>query len=221
VLRKIGEDVTEVLEYVPSAFKVIQHVRPKLSCRACETIVQRRAVVADRAAAAGPGPSRARAVAEIRRWPAAASPERIYARDGSISIARPWPSGWAASPRCCLRAGGGDRPACPRRASAVTRRHHVQVLTPGLGRPAGRYGRRCATSAVRREDAAGGVLPYSPDRKGEHAEALLGRLSRLPACRRRYAGFNSPFALDPKTGAARLTEVGVLAHARRKLYDVP
>src|SRR3981189_2746382 len=40
VLRKIGEDVTEVLEYVPSAFKVIQHVRPKLSCRACETIVQ-------------------------------------------------------------------------------------------------------------------------------------------------------------------------------------
>jgi transposase len=40
VLRKIGEDLTEVLEYVPSAFKVIQHLRPKLSCRACETIVQ-------------------------------------------------------------------------------------------------------------------------------------------------------------------------------------
>jgi hypothetical protein len=29
-----------VLEYVPSSFKVIRHVRPKLSCRACETIVQ-------------------------------------------------------------------------------------------------------------------------------------------------------------------------------------
>src|SRR6476469_7760024 len=35
VLRKIGEDVTEVLEYVPSFFKVVEHVRPKLSCRAC------------------------------------------------------------------------------------------------------------------------------------------------------------------------------------------
>lgn len=40
VLRKIGEDVTEVLEYVPSSFKVIEHVRPKLSCRACATILQ-------------------------------------------------------------------------------------------------------------------------------------------------------------------------------------
>jgi transposase len=40
VMRKLGEDVTEVLEYVPASFKVIRHVRPKLSCRICETIVQ-------------------------------------------------------------------------------------------------------------------------------------------------------------------------------------
>jgi transposase len=33
-MRKIGEDVTEVLEYVPASFKVIRHVRPKLACRA-------------------------------------------------------------------------------------------------------------------------------------------------------------------------------------------
>src|ERR1700748_2534390 len=39
-LRKIGEDVTEVLEYVPSSFKVMEHVRPKLSCRTCATILQ-------------------------------------------------------------------------------------------------------------------------------------------------------------------------------------
>ena len=30
-MRKLGEDVTEILEYVPSSFKVIRHVRPKLS----------------------------------------------------------------------------------------------------------------------------------------------------------------------------------------------
>ena len=34
---RIGQDEREVLEYVPSSFKVIQHVRPKLSCRSCET----------------------------------------------------------------------------------------------------------------------------------------------------------------------------------------
>ena len=39
-MRKLGEDVTEVLDYVPASFKVIRHIRPKLSCRLCETIVQ-------------------------------------------------------------------------------------------------------------------------------------------------------------------------------------
>ena len=40
VLRPLGEDVTEILEYVPGSFRVVRHVRPKLSCRACQTIAQ-------------------------------------------------------------------------------------------------------------------------------------------------------------------------------------
>jgi len=39
-LRKIGEDVTETLELIPRQWKVIQHVREKFSCRACEAISQ-------------------------------------------------------------------------------------------------------------------------------------------------------------------------------------
>ena len=39
-LRHLGEDVSEVLEYVPARFKVIRHVRPKLVCRCCEHIAQ-------------------------------------------------------------------------------------------------------------------------------------------------------------------------------------
>jgi transposase len=39
-MRKIGEDVAEMLEYVPASFKVIRHVRPKLACAACQRIVQ-------------------------------------------------------------------------------------------------------------------------------------------------------------------------------------
>ena len=39
-LRKLGEDVAEMLEYVRACFKVIRHVRPKLSCDACDRIVQ-------------------------------------------------------------------------------------------------------------------------------------------------------------------------------------
>ncbi len=39
-LRKLGEDVSEMLEYVPASFVVIRHVRAKLSCTKCDCIVQ-------------------------------------------------------------------------------------------------------------------------------------------------------------------------------------
>ena len=39
-LRRLGEDVTEILEYIPGSFRVIRHVRPKMSCRCCESITQ-------------------------------------------------------------------------------------------------------------------------------------------------------------------------------------
>jgi transposase len=39
-LRTLGEDISEMLEYVPSHFKVIRHIRPKLSCASCQKIVQ-------------------------------------------------------------------------------------------------------------------------------------------------------------------------------------
>ncbi|TFZ32955.1 IS66 family transposase, partial [Pseudomonas syringae] len=39
-VRQLGEDVSEVLEYVPARFKVIRHVRPKWDCRCCEHIAQ-------------------------------------------------------------------------------------------------------------------------------------------------------------------------------------
>ena len=39
-LRKFGEDISEMLDYLPANFVVIRHVRPKLSCGHCERIVQ-------------------------------------------------------------------------------------------------------------------------------------------------------------------------------------
>ena len=97
----------------------------------------------------------------------------------------------------------------------------VEVLAPGQGRT--RIGRLWAV--VRDERAfAGAAAPaafyrYSPDRRAEHAQALLG------TCRGflhadGYAGFNSLFAEDPKSGPPRLTEVACWAHARRNIYEV-
>lgn len=39
-LKKRGEDVSEVLEWVPASFKGIRPVRPKLGCAGCDKIVQ-------------------------------------------------------------------------------------------------------------------------------------------------------------------------------------
>jgi transposase len=39
-LAKLGEDITETLEVIPRQWKVIQYVREKFTCRACEKISQ-------------------------------------------------------------------------------------------------------------------------------------------------------------------------------------
>ena len=85
----------------------------------------------------------------------------------------------------------------------------VPVLAPGLGRT--RTGRLWA--AVRDERTWAGAAPpaafycYSPDRKGEHAEALLGQCRGFLHADG-YGGFQSLYMPDPKTGLPRLTEVG-------------
>ena len=39
-VRKLGEDVTETLECEPRRWKVVEHVREKVSCRSCEAVSQ-------------------------------------------------------------------------------------------------------------------------------------------------------------------------------------
>jgi len=89
----------------------------------------------------------------------------------------------------------------------------VQVLTPGLGRP--RTGRLWA--AVRderpvrgRERPPAAFYATRPIAKRAWPEGAARQLSRLPCMPTAMPGSTASFALDPKTGAARLTEVGVL-----------
>ncbi len=54
-LSKMGEDVTETLEVVPRQWTVIQTVRERFSCRACESITQAPAHRSTPCRAGGPG----------------------------------------------------------------------------------------------------------------------------------------------------------------------
>jgi transposase len=222
VLRKFGEDVTEVLEYVPSSFKVVQVVRPKMSCRACETIMQ--APLPSFPIERGrPGPALLAHVA-ISKYADGLPLYRqsaIYARQ-SVDLDRSTMADWVGRMAALLEplAQAIGRHVC---AGPVLHADDttIKVLAPGLGRT--KTARLWA--AVRDERPFAGAAPpaafyrYSPDRRGEHAEALLG------SCRGflhadGYAGFNNLFVVDPKTGQPRLTEVACWAHARRKLYEV-
>jgi transposase len=222
VLRKINDVITEVLEYVPSTFKVVEHVRPTMSCRACETIVQAPlpSFPIERGRP-GPGLLAHIAVSKFADCLPLHRQSEIYARQ-DVDIDRSTMAEWMGRTAALL---DPLVEAIGQHVCAGTVLHAddttVPVLEPGRGRT--RTGRLWAV--VRDERPFTGTAPpaafyrYSPDRRGEHAAALLG------SCRGflhadGYAGFNALFADDPKTGQPRLMEVGCWAHARRKIYDV-
>ena len=222
VLRKLGEDVTELLEYIPSSFKVVQIVRPKWSCRACETIAQSplSSFPIERGRP-GPGLLAQVVVSKYADGLPLYRQSEIYARQ-DIDIDRSTMADWVG----CMAALLDPLVAAIGKHVCAGEVLHaddttVKVLAPGWGRT--KTGRLWA--AVRNERAFGGAAPpaafyrYSADRCAEHAQALLA------SCRGflhadGYAGFNNLFADDPKTGKPRLTEVACWAHARRNIYEV-
>jgi transposase len=67
-LKRLGEDASEILEYVRERIKVIRQVRPKLACAGCDRIVQ----------AAAPSRPIARSAQSIARELRASIREEIY-----------------------------------------------------------------------------------------------------------------------------------------------
>jgi transposase len=222
VLRKIGEDVTEVLEYVPASFKVIEHVRPKLSCRTCATILQASlpSFPIERGRA-GPALLAHVVVSKFADALPLYRQTAIYERAG-VDLDRSTMADWVGSMAALVdplyeAIGMHARRGDVHFADDTT----VPVLAPGKGRTdTGRL-----WVVLRDEGSWCGSAPpaafyrYSRDRKAEHAEALLG------ACRGflhadGYAGFNGLFEVAPKSAEPRLIEVACWSHARRKIYDV-
>jgi len=222
VLRKLSEDVTEVLEYIPSSFKVIQHARPKVSCRDCETIVQ--APVPSLPIERGrPGPGLLAHVI-VSKYGDALPLHRqsdIYARQG-VDLGRAVLADWVGT----MSALTAPLVEHIRRHVIAGRVLHaddtpVPVLAPGLGKT--KTGRLWVVLRDERPwsgpASPAAFYSYSPDRKGERAVALLGECRGFLHADG-YGGFTGLYKPDPKTGIPPLIEVACWAHARRHLYDV-
>jgi len=221
VLRKVGTHRTEVLEYVPSSFKVTVHLRDAVSCRVCETIMQ--APLPSFPIERGrPGPGLLAHVV-VGKYADGLPLNRqteIYEREG-VDLDRSTMADWVGTTAALLRPlveaiGQHVRAGQVLHADDTP----MKVLAPGHGKT--KTGRLWV--AVRDERPWAGSAPpaafyrYSRDRKGENAEALLtGCRGFLHADG--YGGFQSLYVSDPKTNVPRLTEVACWSHARRKVYE--
>jgi len=214
-LRRLGEDVTEVLEYVPGSFRVTRHVRPKMSCRCCESITQPPAPsLPINRGLAGPGLLAHVLVGKFCDHLPLHRQAEIYARDG-IDLDRSTLADWVGQCAALLRplvdAVGVHVMSAERIHADDTT---VPVLSPGNGKTS--TGRLWCY--VRDDHPFGGKAPkavlycYSPDRKGEHPKAHL-------------AGFKGILQADGYAGYTGLyqqgvTEAACMAHVRRKFIDI-
>jgi len=214
-MRRIGEDSAEVLEYVPAQFKVVRHVRPKLSCGHCQRIVQEPAPARPIARGmAGPALLAHVLVSKYADHLPLYRQAQIYARQG-IELDRSTLADWVGD---CSRLLTPLVEALGRYVMAAEKLHAddtpVPVLDPGRGKT--RTGR--LWTYVRDDRPSGSTDPpavlfrYSPDRKGERARAHLKSFSGALQADA-YSGFEELYV------DRRIEEAACWAHVRRKFYD--
>lgn len=217
-LRKIGEDVTETLELIPRQWKVIQHVREKFSCRACEAITQ------------PPAPSHP--IARGRAGPKLLAhilfskyslhlplnrQSATYAREGidlDVSTLADWVGAAAATLMPLVE-------AIRVHVFAAERIHADDTTVPVLAKVKTRTGRLWTYVRDDRPfagpDPPAAVFFYSRDRGGEHPEQHLVSYRGLMQADA-YAGFNRLYEADRKGGP--IIEAACWAHGRRKFFDL-
>ena len=215
-MRKLGEDVSEMLEYVPERFKVIRHVRPKLSCTQCDTIVQTPAPSRPIARGmAGPGLLAHVLVSKYADHLPLYRQSQIYAREG-VELERSTLADWVGGAATLL---DPLVDSLAKYVLAAEKLHAddtpVPVLEPGRGST--KTGR--LWTYVRDDRPAGSEAPaavwfqYSPDRKGERPRGHLRRFNGILQADG-YAGFEQLYE-----GGA-IVEAACWAHVRRKFHDI-
>ena len=215
-LHRIGETVSEMLDYVPARLRVVRICRPRYGCRACGTIQQ--AAAPERAIAKGlatPGLLAHVLVSKYCDHLPLYRQSQIFARQG-VELDRSTLANWVGGACWWLE------PLQARLAEHVFAAQilfaddtPIPVLDPGRGRT--KTGRLWVYARDDRPwngpDPPAVVYLYSPDRRAERPASHLAR-------------FKGIVQVDGYPGFERLCAAGDIelaacwAHARRKFYEV-
>jgi transposase len=215
-MKKLGEDVSEMLDYIPASFIVIRHVRPKLSCSRCSCVVQ--APAPSRPVDRGlPGPGLLAHVltAKFSDHLPLYRQSQIYAREG-VELDRSVLARWVGEASSLM----SPLAEVLRRYVMNTDKLHgddtpLPVLAPGLGRTRiARFWTYVRDGRPSGDSAPAAVwFTYSPDRKGEHPQRHLAKFRGILQADA-YAGFNKLYE-----GGA-IQEAPCMAHIRRKFFEL-
>ena len=210
-LKRIGEDVSEKLDYTPGVFTVERHIRGKWVCDQCETLIQAPvpAQIIDKGIPTA-GLLAHVMIAKFADHLPLYRQESIFGRAGLV-IARSTLAQWVGN------CGVQLQPLVDALRDAVLAQHvihadetPVSMLAPGEKKTHRAYVWAYATSQF--SDVAAVVYDFSPSRAGEHARNFLQDWKGKLVCDD-FGGYKASFELG-------VTEIGCMAHARRKFFEL-
>lgn len=234
-LTKVGEDITETLEVIPRSWKVIQHVRERFSCRACEAFSQApapfHAIARGRA-----GPSLLAMVLYEKygqHVPLNRQAER-YAREG-VPLAL---STLADHVGACAFALKPMADLIEAHVLAAGRIHADDTTVPILAegktitgrlwtyvrddKPFAGDGESKEAGEVGPSEVGTGppavFFKFSQDRSGDHPKDHLGSKGNAILQADAFAGYSHLY--EPERMPGPLIEVACWAHARRKFFEL-
>jgi transposase len=211
MLQRIGEDVSEKLDYTPGVFTVERHIRGKWACTRCRTLTQAPvpAEIIDKGIPTS-GLLAQVLVAKYADHLPLYRQEQIFARAG-LALPRSTLSAWVGV--CGVRLQPlVDALKAQVLGCAVVHADEtpVAMLAPGTGKTHRAYLWAYASGAFEALRAV--VYDFTDSRAGEHARAFLGEWRGSLVCDD-FSGYKAGFALG-------MTEVGCMAHARRKFVEL-
>ncbi|WP_294613856.1 IS66 family transposase [uncultured Roseovarius sp.] len=211
-MARIGEDVSERLDVVPAQLRVLVTRRPRYACRRCSGAV----VQAHAPEHVVPGglPTEALIaqvmVAKFADHLPLYRQEKIFARAG-LAIARSTLAQWVGACGVQLQPLVDALRDCLLQQDVILADETpVQMLAPGTKKTQRAYVWAYAPSPF--ADLKAVVYDFRPSRAGEHARSFLGDWQGKLVCDD-FAGYKASFEQG-------VTEIGCMAHARRKFFDL-